>query len=144
MVADAAALRGAVADAERLTQIVETGDVEKVAAEKARLVETWTATASAAAVTEVGGRELDAFLETDLPTHDWLVPGLLERQDRVILTGPEGGGKSTLLRQMAVQFASGIHPFGGDLFEPLRVLLLDLENSSRQVHRGLRPTAWRR
>ena len=116
MVADAAALRGAVADAERLTQIVETGDVEKVAAEKARLVETWTATASAAAVTEVGGRELDAFLDTDLPTHDWVIPGLLERQDRVILTGPEGKGKSTLLRQVAVMCAAGRHPFNPGTF----------------------------
>lgn len=83
--------------------------------------------------------ELDEFLALDMPEYDWLVPGLLERTDRVILTGPEGGGKSTLLRQLAVQLASGIHPFGGDPYPALRVLLLDLENSTRQVHRKLRP-----
>lgn len=84
-------------------------------------------------------QELDEFLDRDLPEYDWLVPGLLERQDRLLVTGPEGGGKSTLLRQMAVQFASGIHPFGGDPFPPLNVLLLDVENGERQIHRAIRP-----
>ncbi|GAA5111377.1 AAA family ATPase [Haloechinothrix salitolerans] len=83
--------------------------------------------------------ELDAFLGQGVPEYDWLVPGLLERGDRVIVTGREGGGKSTLLRQLGVQFSSGIHPFGGDPFEPLRVLLIDLENSARQVHRKIKP-----
>jgi AAA domain len=83
--------------------------------------------------------ELDAFLHAVPPEHDWLVPGLLERGDRVILT-PEGGGKSTLWRQVGVQVASGIHPFDPDArFPPLRVFLLDLENGERQVHRALRP-----
>lgn len=86
-----------------------------------------------------GFLELDAFLALDMPEYDWAVPDLLERDDRVIVTGPEGGGKSTLLRQLAVQFASGIHPFGGDVFTPLQVLLLDLENSTRHVQRKLRP-----
>lgn len=94
---------------------------------------------SLAIAEHVGGLELDAFLGDGPPPYDWLVPGLLERGDRVILTGGEGMGKSTLLRQFGVQVASGIHPFGGDGFEPLRVLLLDLENSRRQVHRKLYP-----
>jgi replicative DNA helicase len=83
--------------------------------------------------------EFDDFLDADVPEYDWLVPGLLERADRLLLTGPEGGGKSTLLRQLAVQFASGVHPFGGEPFEPVTVLLLDVENSERQVYRALRP-----
>lgn len=83
--------------------------------------------------------ELDEFLGLDMPDYDWIVPGLLERHDRLILTSTEGGGKSTLLRQMAVQLSSGIHPFGGPEVKPLTVLLVDLENSARQVHRKLRP-----
>lgn len=85
--------------------------------------------------------ELTDLLARPVPEYDWLVPGLLERQDRVLITGEEGGGKSTLLRQLAVQLASGIHPFGGALFDPLRVLLLDVENSPRQITREIRPLA---
>jgi hypothetical protein len=71
--------------------------------------------------------------------HDWLVPGLLERGDRVITTGAEGAGKSTLLRQVGVQVASGIHPFSGEPTVPAKVLLVDLECSRRQVRRAMAP-----
>jgi hypothetical protein len=84
------------------------------------------------------GVELQAFLDEPEPDYDWLVPGLLERQDRIGITGPEGGGKSTLLRQVGVQLASGIHPFTLDRLDPLRVLLVDLESSGRHVRRELR------
>lgn len=80
---------------------------------------------------------LGTFVDTDEPAHDWIIPDLLERTDRILLTGPEGGGKSTLLRQIAVQAASGIHPFTLNEIEPLRVLLLDLENSERHLRRAL-------
>jgi AAA domain len=84
-------------------------------------------------------RELDAFLAEPDPEYDWLIPEVLERGDRLILTAPEGAGKSTLLRQIGVQVASGIHPFTLEKIPPVRVLLLDLENSPRQVRRSLRP-----
>jgi hypothetical protein len=84
--------------------------------------------------------ELDEYLADDSDEeYDWLLPGLLERGDRLVLTGAEGGGKSTLLRQLGIQLASGIHPFGGPSYQPLRVLLLDLENSDRQIKRKMRP-----
>jgi hypothetical protein len=85
--------------------------------------------------------ELDDFLaQTDEDeTYDWIIPGLLERHDRFILTGPEGGGKSTFLRQLAIQAASGIHPVTGDRFDPATVLYVDLENSPSQMRRKLRP-----
>lgn len=82
------------------------------------------------------GQELRHFLANEPAGYDWLVPGLLERQDRLILTGGEGDGKSTLLRQMGMQLSSGIHPFNGTAFiQPSRVLLFDLENTKRQVYR---------
>jgi hypothetical protein len=83
--------------------------------------------------------ELDAFLAAPVPDYDFLIPGLLERTDRVILTGPEGRGKSTLLRQLTVQAGAGIHPFTLELIEPVRCLYVDLENSRAQVRRALRP-----
>ncbi len=71
--------------------------------------------------------------------YEWLVPGLLERGDRVLWTGAEAGGKSTLLMQLGVQMAAGIHPWTGKRIRPLQVLLLDLENSPAMLARRLRP-----
>jgi replicative DNA helicase len=71
---------------------------------------------------------------------DWVVPGLLERMDRLILTASEGGGKSTLLRQMAVTLAAGLHPFRTwEYIDPVRVLVLDCENSNSSSRRKYRP-----
>lgn len=86
----------------------------------------------------IRSRELDAFLAEVPPEYDWVIPGLLERGDRIILTGGEGHGKSTLKRQIALQAASGIQPFDpSSTFEPVRTLLVDLENSARQMQRKL-------
>lgn len=71
--------------------------------------------------------------------YDWLIPGWLERGDRVIFSGGEGMGKSTIIRQLLVQAAAGIQPFGHGLCEPVRSLLVDVENSPRQMLRGLSP-----
>ncbi|QQN79760.1 DnaB-like helicase N-terminal domain-containing protein [Streptomyces sp. XC 2026] len=72
-------------------------------------------------------------------TYDWLVPDLLERGDRLILTASEGGGKSTLLRQMAVMLAAGLHPFTQEHINPLKVLVLDCENGEAASRRKYRP-----
>lgn len=91
----------------------------------------------ASAAPEGQGSDVHAFLAEPEPSHDWLLEGVLERGDRLIVTGPEGGGKSTLLRQMGVQLAAGIHPFALELVPPARVLLLDLENPRRLLRRAL-------
>jgi energy-coupling factor transporter ATP-binding protein EcfA2 len=95
-----------------------------------------------AATPSAGGPEaveLDVFLEDadDDREYDWVIPDALERGDRLILTGQEGGGKSTLLRQVAIQVASGIHPFTGSSMARGRVLYVDLENPRRQMRRKL-------
>lgn len=82
--------------------------------------------------------ELDEFLDQDEPEYDWLIPDLLERQDRLIITGGEGHGKSTFVRQVGIQAASGIHPITREPMEPVRVLLVDLENPKRIIRRKLR------
>lgn len=71
--------------------------------------------------------------------YDWVIPGVLERHDRLIVTGPEGGGKTTFLRQLGVQAAAGIHPFTGAPIDPITVLHVDLENSRRQTRRRFSP-----
>jgi AAA domain len=81
--------------------------------------------------------ELDAFLDEDEPPHDWLIPDLLERTDRVILIGPEGCGKSTFIRQVCVQGAAGIHPFTLEPTDTLKTMLVDVENGRRLMRRKL-------
>lgn len=73
------------------------------------------------------------------PEYDWLVPGLLERGERFMLTGSEGLGKSMLCRGWAVAFAAGIHPTTWQTFKALRVLYVDCENTSRQIRRSYGP-----
>lgn len=72
---------------------------------------------------------------------EWLIPGLLEKRDRLLLTGEEGLGKSHLLRQFAVHAAAGAHPFDSMLrFKPIRAAIIDCENTRSQVRRKLRGT----
>lgn len=82
----------------------------------------------------------EAFLAGEDDPFDWLIPGLLERGERTIITAGEGAGKSVLLRQIAVTLACGIHPlFPTRKINPAKVLLIDLENSPRQIRRKIRP-----
>jgi replicative DNA helicase len=78
-----------------------------------------------------------ADVVADPVDYRWLIPGLLERADRMLLTGAEGLGKSTLLKQLAVQFAAGLHPWYEARFPPIRTLIVDVENSRMQVRRML-------
>lgn len=83
---------------------------------------------------------LQDLLDEPEDEFDWLVPYLLERQDRLILTGFEGTGKSYLLAQFACCIAGGIHPFTGQPLpdQDLRTLVFDVENSKRQLRRRYR------
>lgn len=91
------------------------------------------------ATDDVEARTMDEVLATDDEPFDWLVPDLLERGDRLMLTGVEGLGKSTLLRQIAVFTAAGMHPFGSTKVDPLKAVIIDAENTERHVKRKLRP-----
>lgn len=79
------------------------------------------------------------LIEGGPTSYDWLVPGLLERGDRLMLTGVEGLGKSQLIRQLLVCMAAGAHPFTFEPIEPVRILLIDCENSERQNRRKYWP-----
>ena len=84
---------------------------------------------------------LGEFLLTEDRDSDWVIPGLLERADRFVLTGGEGLGKSTLFRQIGIMAAAGLHPFTHQPIPPQRVLFIDCENSPGQLRRALRPLA---
>lgn len=74
---------------------------------------------------------LEQVLEVDT-AHDWAIKDLIEKGDRLILTGGEGSGKTTLMRQLAVLAAAGVHPFTGQPIPPVQVLYVDAENSEKQ------------
>jgi replicative DNA helicase len=86
---------------------------------------------------ELVTKRLGEILEGD-DAYDWLIPGLLERQDRLIVTGPEGFGKTTFIRQIAILAAAGINPMTFDRITPIRVLVVDAENTERQWRRAVR------
>lgn len=99
------------------------------------LVETWSSSAPAKVELSPDLHEFLAVADADV---EWVIPGLLERGDRMIWTGFEGMGKSVAIRQIAIAAAAGIHPFNNDRFPPRRVLFIDCENSERQGRRHFR------
>lgn len=80
----------------------------------------------------------DAFLREPVEEYDWVIPGLLERSERVIVVAAEGIGKTMLARQMALMCAAGIHPFKKDRMKPVTTLYVDLENPERIIRRTSR------
>ena len=80
-------------------------------------------------------------ISEDEDAYDWVIPNILERQDRLMLSAGEGVGKSTLLRQIAILAAAGIHPFERYQMDPVNVLVVDAENSERQWRRAARGLA---
>lgn len=81
------------------------------------------------AVTSV--MSLDEFVNQEIPEHDWVIPGLMARGERLVLTGAEGLGKSVLMRQFAVCAAAGIHPFTYRPIPAQTALFVDVENPTR-------------
>lgn len=67
--------------------------------------------------------------ERDDPSKPWAIPGCLRVSEVCAITGSEGLGKSTFLRQIGTTVSVGMHPFTGlrlDM-EPLTVLQVDLQ-----------------
>ena len=76
--------------------------------------------------------------EDDDDSYDWLIPGLLERQERVIVVAAEGVGKTMLLRQCAILPAIGVQPFSFQKMPGIRTLSVDLENPEKIIRRTSR------
>ena len=91
-----------------------------------------------APVGRLTARTLGEVLDVEDEGYDWIIPDLLERGDRLIVTGEEGLGKSEMLRQIAICAAAGVHPFRLSAMRPVRVVVVDAENSERQWRRKTR------
>jgi replicative DNA helicase len=82
-------------------------------------------------------QNVDEYLAGFNDSYDWLVPDLLERKDRMLITGGEGQGKSMLLAQFATCVSAGVHPWTFQRIQPASVLYVDLENGERLIKRRL-------
>jgi replicative DNA helicase len=126
---------------QRLDAEWESGDPQPLAATLERIRVTLEELVSVAApLTEQAPPTL-ADLLAGSTEYDWIVPGLLERMDRLVLTGDEGFGKSEFIAQTACCVAAGIHPFSSEEIEgapELRVTIMDCENSPSQSRRRYR------
>ena len=82
----------------------------------------------------------DDMYSTPEDSRKWVVPGCLRQNERMILTGREGGGKSTLVAQLCLSAAMGINSLalGYPSHEPLKVLMLDVENDRLQIKQNMR------
>ena len=74
---------------------------------------------------------LDLVKRTVEPS-SFVIPNVLARGDRFLLTGLEGQGKSLFCKQVSVQVAAGIHPWTGLDMPPQKVLVIDAENHPDQ------------
>ncbi|MFI9724565.1 DnaB-like helicase N-terminal domain-containing protein [Streptomyces sp. NPDC052396] len=93
------------------------------------------------AVTDTPPLDLLEFLAEAEDEPEWVIPGVLARWDRLMVTAGEGGGKSLLLRQIAMRAAAGLHPWRRARIRPVRVLMVDAENSAGQARPWLRRMA---
>lgn len=85
-----------------------------------------------------GMTTVDDFVHRPARPADILVPGLLDRQEVVMILAAPGVGKSWLSRQIAMTIASGVHPFDGRRrIPPKRTLMVDLENPESTVQRQI-------
>ncbi|MGY1896163.1 AAA family ATPase [Nocardia gipuzkoensis] len=116
-----------------------TADVRAITAQLRGGIDRAESTVTQSAGTLAGPTPLGDFLAVE-DRYNWLVPGVLERGERLVLTGGEGGGKSVLISQMAATIAGGLHPFTADVIPDSahRVLVIDCENSAAQSRRRYR------
>lgn len=103
----------------------------------ARTINEFQTIQAGATSTEMNAQTLRQVL-SGVDEYDWVIPSLLERRDRLVLTGGEGAGKSTFVRQLAIASAAGVHPTTFERVQPVKVLVIDAENSEKQWRRAAR------
>jgi replicative DNA helicase len=80
---------------------------------------------------------LDDIMGLEIRPEDYTLPGMLKRNERLVLTGSEGGGKSVFVYQMLTGAAFGVDTFALERTEPARVLFIDVENNEFQAKANL-------
>lgn len=79
--------------------------------------------------------DLGYFMDLPEEAQRFTMPGMLKANERWLMIGKEGGGKSALVYQLLTGAAYGVDTLSHDYahYDPQRVLFLDVENSDHQV-----------
>ena len=80
---------------------------------------------------------LEDLMGLEVSTTAYTLPNLLRRNERLVLTGSEGGGKSVFIYQLLTGAAYGVDTFEQVQVPPQRVLFLDVENNEFQARANL-------
>ena len=80
---------------------------------------------------------LTEILDTADDDDKWAFPKLLKENERLMITGNEGGGKSAFVYQMMTGAAFGYDTLHLELTEPKRVMFIDVENNELQTKRNV-------
>lgn len=136
IVLDRSARRRLLAEATKLAK--DTADLTIEPAETLEAHQSRLAQIDTMAVRDPGDVDVETFVQQQDEPGITVIKGLLSRDDRAIFVGGEGIGKTELTRQLAVCPAYGLHPFTFQQIEPVRSLLVDLENPRQLVRARLR------
>lgn len=80
---------------------------------------------------------LDEIMGLEIRQEDFTIPNMLKKNERLVLTGSEGGGKSVFVYQMLTGAAFGVDTFSLERTKPARVLFIDVENNEFQAKANL-------
>lgn len=80
---------------------------------------------------------LDEIMGLEMRAEDFTIPRMLKKNERMVLTGSEGGGKSVFVYQMLTGVAFGVDTFTLERTQPGRVLFIDVENNEFQAKANL-------
>lgn len=138
-VRSAARVRALQAEHQRLgqalAQAAQNGDTEALldmAAQQSIALQLITDAPASDAPVE-GLSMWDEFVTSKSGEDRWIVAGLIQRHDVIMILAAPGAGKSFLSRQVCTSLAAGLHPFDLKRIPPVRTLLVDLENAPGQV-----------
>jgi len=89
------------------------------------------------AMTNDDSWSLDDIMRLSVIEQGYTMPKMLRANERLVLTGSEGGGKSVFVYQMLTGAAFGVDTFTLEKTDPKRVLFIDVENNEFQAKANL-------